>query len=270
MSRKAIIIEASNVRGEQVLPGAIQDVKNWRDFLTSNLGGAWDSTDIISLSKPDISLVDELLTLHRDKYVLIAFSGHGFEHKSSSWQSQGIPKVLLNDKEKDIDIKKLHPKGTRGSLFVDACRAEVISESVSCDFSTRGVTAVSLENNYYLHLRKTADSLAMSSTSQIATDPGRYKAYWLQKLQESNHGIVTMQSCSINEEAAEDPDAGGLYTTLLIHNAKQWWQQTYSTPLCYSTKDVHEAAKNQIQKRRPQQTPEYSPSNVHFPFAVKI
>ncbi len=42
IKRVAIIIESSNVQGLADLPGARIDAANWRAFLMSDLGGAWN------------------------------------------------------------------------------------------------------------------------------------------------------------------------------------------------------------------------------------
>ena len=46
MNRKAILIEASDVRGLKDLPGARVDIKNWKGYLKSLLGGTWTDTEI--------------------------------------------------------------------------------------------------------------------------------------------------------------------------------------------------------------------------------
>ena len=212
---------------------------------------------------------------------MVAFSGHGFEQKDHSWLSRGIPKILLNDDEKDIDIARISPK-RKGTLIVDACRGEVgFAESLSFstnNFSAHGRAVASSEKNIFLGyqthqwLQKEAiDSFTVSSESHGVDALRLHREHWLKEFQQCNKGIVTMQSCSLGENADEDTNEGegGLYTTLLHHFARQWEKKTRSLS-SYSTRDAHNEAKIYMQKNYPQQNPEYSPLDLHFPFAVKV
>ena len=82
MKRRAILIESSNVTGHDDLPGARVDVTNWRNFLKSDLGGAWEDSEIVTLRKPASQEVDLQLNAGADGYCLVAYSGHG---KDGSW-----------------------------------------------------------------------------------------------------------------------------------------------------------------------------------------
>ena len=68
MKRKAILIESSNVVGLADLPGARVDVENWGRFLQSDLGGAWDSSEIRVLNKPFSTDLKKELDVSSDCY----------------------------------------------------------------------------------------------------------------------------------------------------------------------------------------------------------
>ena len=77
-------------------------------------------------------------------------------------------------------------------------------------------------------------------------------------------GVVEMLACAKGQAADEDPSAGGYYTSLLMQSAELWDQRTIQ-PSTHSTKDAHDYAAAKLPS---QQTPEYSPSWIDFPFAV--
>ena len=74
-----------------------------------------------------------------------------------------------------------------------------------------------------------------------------------------------MLACSKGEAASENPSAGGYYTSLLLQSA-QVWEGHEISPATHSTKDAHDYAARKLPS---QQNPEYSPSWLVFPFAVK-
>jgi hypothetical protein len=95
---------------------------------------------------------------------------------------------------------------------------------------------------------------------------------WYEYLNASSFGIVSMYSCKIGQAAGEfppeDTDSGGFYTTFMIRSAKHWEVNAESNT-CFTTKDAHDKTIEYMQKRHFQQQPQYSPSNLTFPFAVK-
>src|SRR2546423_6424093 len=108
MKRKAILIESSNVKGHTDLPGARVDIENWKNFLKSDLGGVWEDSEIVSLSKPYSADVERELKVDYDCYCFVAFSGHGNEGS-----------VLLNEQwDKGFPIASLNPKSSQGTLVV--------------------------------------------------------------------------------------------------------------------------------------------------------
>lgn len=55
MNRKALLIEAGKARGQQALPGPAIDVDRLRTWFLSNDGGAWEGSEINTLSNPSSS-----------------------------------------------------------------------------------------------------------------------------------------------------------------------------------------------------------------------
>ena len=76
ISRKAILINAPS-SGKRLLPGSISDVNNYKNFLLSNRGGAWDEPQIKVLNNPSKQQVLDLVHSTEVHYNSIYFSGHG-------------------------------------------------------------------------------------------------------------------------------------------------------------------------------------------------
>jgi len=75
-----------------------------------------------------------------------------------------------------------------------------------------------------------------------------------------------MLACAKGQTAGENPSAGGYYTSLLMQSAELWDKRSTHAGT-HSTKDAHDYA---VTKLPSQQTPEYSPTSLAFPFAVRI
>lgn len=262
MKRKAILIESSNVSGQSYLPGAAVDIKNWKNFLLSDLGGAWIEGEILQLNKPAASVVANLLNNHSDHYCFVAFSGHGCDGH-----------VTLNDGEQMCPLSFLTPRGPKGALLVDSCRGLFESEIYS--FSTRTAVAANEFNvgrRVVLNAKRgvetkfgSATPLTLESVYYSGLITSGHRNLWHSSLSGSPQGVVKMLACSVGQAAGEDPNSGGYYTSLLLQSA-DLWQTNSSRNSVHTTKQAHDHAVNKLIQ---QQKPEYSPSNVAFPFAVK-
>lgn len=253
MKRTAIIIESSEVSGENPLPGAKLDATNWKQYLLSDLGGAWSSVEIHVLSHPAQSTVEQLISTASDGYTFVAFSGHGEEGS-----------VALNDYQKSCTISKLKPKSSQGTLILDTCRG--INEARSLNFTSNVRKEAS-----YTDIANAGQLLSMnenfsprSRASEVLLSPN---ALWFAYLQKAAAGIVEMKSCAKNESAGENPNAGGYYTQLLLGSSSQWHQSAERITQ-HTTKNAHDYAANLLKGRK--QHPEYTPSFLEFPFAVKV
>lgn len=259
MKRKAILIESSNVAGEKDLPGARVDIDNWQTFLKSDLGGRWNESEILVLRKPYSSDVTSALTENKDAYCFVAFSGHGCNGS-----------VVLNDHNKICPIIILKPKSEKGTLILDSCRGahdaeraifnrSYISSNASLDESVNETVFANAIQGKMAVLSSRGEIKKMASVSDHVVN-------WAAALKASPSGIVEMLSCSKGQAAGENPRSGGHYTTLLMYSAKQW-EARYTGDKIHTTKSAHDFAVTILPS---QQTPEYSPSWLEFPFAVKV
>jgi len=261
MKRKAILIEASDVIGLNNLPGARVDVNNWKSFLKSDLGGAWDDAEIVSLNKPQSAVLDKALTVEPDCYTFVAYSGHG---------SDGS--VVLNEAwiNTGYSTTKLKPKSNKGTLIIDSCRG--VSEAKRYSFTK---TAFANESAHAVALNASMGrSVVFASAHElderlILNRAGyviRPRQIWEESIKRSLAGIVEMLACSKGQAAEEDPAAGGYYTSLLMQSA-DLWQVGASSGSIHTTKEAHDFAAYRLPPA--QQKPEYNPSWLAFAFAVK-
>jgi hypothetical protein len=260
MKRKAILIEASNVLGLHDLPGARVDIKNWVNYLKSDLGGAWIDEEIVPLSKPDSGTVETHLKSAGDCYCFVVFSGHGSDGSvvlNEHWKNSGYSTGLLK------------PKSNKGTLLIDSCRG--VQRALE---NTLTKTAFANERGHAvaLHARSGRDVVFAASTEAAehwllnrAGKPIPARKVFEDALAASSSGTVEMYSCSTGQAAEEDPNAGGYYTTLLLQSS-DLWLLTASAGSTHSTKNAHDYAAAYLP---PQQTPEYKPAWLAFPFGVK-
>lgn len=256
MKRKAILIESSNVSGQSDLPGARVDVQNWQNFLKSSLGGAWDETEVVTLRKPLSSEVTAALNVENDCYCFVAFSGHGTDGA-----------VVLNDYRDNFPISDLRPKSRRGTLIVDSCRG--LNEARMTNFS-RGIMAAneSLGREVALNAKdgRSTDFKKSAYLESLIMTRNAHSTKWSGSILASTAGIVEMLSCAKGQGAGEDPKAGGFYTALLLQSADLWELNTFGAGV-HTTRNAHDHA---VSLLPPQQTPEYKPDNLAYPFAVKV
>ena len=260
MKRKAILIESSNVTGLHDLPGARVDVTNWGNFLKSDLGGAWEDFEIIKLNKPISAEVDKHLAVDADCYTFVAYSGHG-----------GDGSVVLNEHwiKTGYSVSSLKPKGNKGTLIVDSCRG--VAEAKKYYFTNEAFSVFS-GHAVALNASRGRD-VVFASANELSERLVRNRAgyvikpreKWEESVKSSSSGTVQMLACARGQAAEEDPAAGGYYTSLLLQSA-DLWQLTAASASIHTTKNAHDYAASKLPA---QQTPEYSPTWLTFPFAVK-
>ena len=259
MKRHAILIESSRVRGEEALPGAVKDIQNWRAFLMSDLGGAWDEGEITTLSMPKSAEVARLVKAHSDGYVFFAFSGHGCERINEDRTTTKM--ACLNDDEKDVPIETISPEHFATTVF-DCCRG--------LDFSgikTGAVTESYVMDSWAASCKNSSQDFTRQQLRQTR------KSAFLGKLYSGSESqMLRMYACSQGEGARDNGAVGGFYTTLLIAGAKEWeareaWR--HQDPIFYTTREAHTYAEQNMSSAGSSQHPEYTPISVNYPFAVR-
>lgn len=263
IKRLAIIIESSDVRGLADLPGARKDANNWHSFLVSELGGAWDDSEIKKLSKPRTSYIQSLLDIYKDRYVFLCFSGHGFMDYNQYARTYET-KICLNDYEQAVVVDTITPKQLGTAIF-DSCRG---IENV--------YGSIKIANESFAAGRSTSFGMGMDSANQIALNARRAARetignFFLNHIEKMNMcASVRMYSCSMGGSAGEDANAGGYYTTMLMQGARDWAERQKANGYyaVYNTKQAHDFAAEAMKEVNPQQRPEYTPVWQSYPFAV--
>jgi len=253
MKRKAVIIYSHDVEGEKLLPGAAVDAENWKNFLLSDLGGAWNDTEIKVLRKPFSSDVSAELNVDKDVYLFVAFSGHGEDGT-----------VVLNETLRSYSIENLRPKTNRGVLICDSCRGVAEYSKLSFGFKQAANQLLVLNASTVRNKAYYQESTLAQYNFYKETVSNYHRDYWISCFG-SQIGCVKMLSCSKGEGADEDPEAGGYYTTLLLQAAENISNSARSSVI--STRHAHDYAAANLPE---QQNPEYSPNHLAYPFAVCV
>ena len=243
MTRKAVLIEASEVEGQDPLPGALRDVANLKSWLMSSAGGAWDESEIVVLHTPTVGLVlAHINDARRASYAFVTFSGHG-EHPARGEHDD--TRVTLAGGT--LRAAELNCGADRCTVLIDACR--YVAEQAFTESFAKSVTA----NKY-----------AMDSTRQA------HRAAFDAQVAKTDKGVVYMYSCGITEFAGESSQSGGYYTHSLILQGEMWYSSS-QVGVVYDTRVAHENAALNVTRRVPQQHPEYAAGRrmKHPPFAVR-
>lgn len=177
MKRKAILIASPLAQFGNPPPKPIWGVRNdiivWENFLTSSMGGCWDSrSEIINASEyTGARLKREISLLDRMDYIFFVYSGHGFSDDQNDY-------ILLGNGKDSISLAEikswLAPKTDCGTIVVDACRELIPSSS---------------QSGVLLRIEKNSNSLDESVSKS-------FKSSWETEFRHcSTKGIVTIQSC---------------------------------------------------------------------------
>lgn len=269
MKRKAIIIEASRVPKLTDLNGARKDAQNWHNYLLSDVGGAWSYREILVLHTPLMSDVLSAISESSVDYLFVAFSGHGGVERAQEV-------ICLENGDYPINLlKKLiiehSPKAT---LVLDCCRSidedvDVQVERSVPQFESQG-RARSIHHDY---CRTGTFSFGEHMEKNVPLPSVNIPAFatkWLESLNNCSEGLVTMWACSRGQGAGEDSSetskAGGYFTTALLKAAMKWNRLTSIPYLIYETSEAF--VDSSAFMHDPQQTPEYDPEWLSFPFAI--
>lgn len=250
MIRRAILIEAANIKGSGYIPGAEADVQNYQKYLTSKVGGFWYDTELVILSKPSRTrILAEIAKAEKEAgYLFLSFSGHGYMKRQPAntfpvRTEKERTMLCINDTE-ELSLGEINPR-IKNFVIVDSCRGlEKIEE------------AEEMLKSAMNRMMQFSESMARSlfDNAVNAAEAGQILAY----------------SCSVNEAAGEDKNKGGYFSAAMmecgIAIAKSGNQRAITTD------EVYACAFKEVKRLAAMQNPEYSPGRRmrHFPFAVKV
>ncbi|HNY63372.1 MAG TPA: caspase family protein [Bacteroidales bacterium] len=179
MIRRALIIYCNNTKSGK-LPGPDSDNNNLIKHLTSNLGGNWYNSEILSLPNPTIKQVESAVITHlKDTdYSFVVFSGHGGINIIDN-------KQYIELKDGDIAVNKLFSNAKRQTIIIDACRShytpgiKLFSDSLIKSFeSVAGTLSTrSLFDKHILNCEEGLTILYAASENQSASDSDNGAAY---------------------------------------------------------------------------------------------
>lgn len=250
MKRRAILIEAANIKGSAYIPGAEADVRNYQQYLTSKVGGFWYDHELVVLSKPSRARIySEIANAEMEaEYLFLSFSGHGYMKRQPTntflvRTEKERTMLCINDTE-ELSLGEINPK-IKNFVIADSCRGlEKIEEAKEI-------------------LKSAMERMMVLSESMART-------LFDKAISAAEAGQILAYSCSVNEAAGEDKNKGGYFSAAMmecgISISKSGSQRAITTD------EVFTCAFREVKRLSAQQNPEYSPGRRmrHFPFAVKV
>ena len=252
MNRRALLIEAGKAKHQKAIAGPPQDVRRLRLWLTSNNGGAWEDSEIETLSNPTFAEVSAAVTrAGKGEYAFVSFSGHGWieEDPRTGGRKQ---KVIVGSGE-SIDLASLRPGVKKCTLLCDACR-EV--EQVM-KFSEAVAKAMKYARDREQYTRAS------------------YRKWYDDAITAAADGAFFLYGCLPNECSYEDPMEGGYFTEAMIVSAARWCDNVTAHGCLLMPRALEMATPvvaHKAARFTPQQHPTGGPENRSrgndFPFAV--
>ena len=198
MNRHALLIDASEAKDHERIDGCKRDVERLEDWLRSEAGGAWESSEITVLHNPKkFDLLLPKIKIDNAYFAFSSFSGHGrIVQEPSGRQTQ---KIVIGTGE-EVDLSEITPKAKKGIVCCDACREVHIMKEK--------------------HFRFAEGMIKMSTA---APNRASYRQMFETAVTAAGEGIYTMYSCSPNECAGDDALNGGVFTDALLSSASDWF-----------------------------------------------
>lgn len=214
MKRHALLIANLDAAGAQ------NDINNWKKFLQSGTGGAWNETEIEVLTNPSKAYLEVVLYRTKDEnydFVIVVYAGHGGWERSTCLE--------INPKGETVNETQLKGLASREILSLDCCRA------------TSMMTDILNETQLKMFSETIRSSLRL-----------RYDARMMQAIAQQ----VTLYACSVGE-CAYCTNEGGYYTKNLLrqcasvpYNEFRTINQAHNAAAPATTQEVH-AKENQDQ-----------------------
>lgn len=241
MIRKALIVFCDDTESGE-LPGPEMDNYNYHIFLESNLGGAWNSNEILSLQNPKTHQVKNAIDnfMSGADYTFIIFSGHGYINTDV----RNMQYLELLDG--DIALLQLRTDAPRQTLIIDACRG------------------------FYSHKEQLMKGLGESAERMFSSKLSTRKLFNSAVLK-AEKGWTILYAAS-EDQTALDTGEGAAYLLSLLAVAKLWQKQN-RTEYVLDLKLAHGLATIYLPKNFESiQIPALNSEKrlVHFPFAVKF
>ena len=201
LKRKALLIGCSNVPPE--LPGVIEDLKRYKNFLASNNGGAWNTNEIItSLNDDNDNILNKFKLLNNADFVFMLIAGHG-EHRifnNDEYDSRSGTYYYHNKNRitEPILVGLLFPRVKRSLIIVDVCR----------------------KKEYFEDLKKSVrEGFFSSMESGDVLSREAYRSIYDDTIANCPEARIVAYSCSQNQEAGDNGN-GGIFSRALLNSYK--------------------------------------------------
>jgi hypothetical protein len=201
ITRRALLIANPGEAGqENYCRGVYADINNYRHFLTSAPGGAWNpEIEIKYLNKPTKKeLAIPLIKCELADYSFILFTGHGYF--SEDLQE---PVLELGSGE-TICLSELLAPNTKRTVVLDCCQKIHKTELLE-------------ERNII--------KAAMAESRRREPDREACRRIFDEEIEAAAVSAVIPQSCHKDEYSTADDELGSRYATSLIVTGERWARQ---------------------------------------------
>ncbi len=231
MKRIALLIGA--VDDEKIATGTALDITNYKKFLTSEIGGAWNDQEVIIeriLTKESILSSLKKIKGEFPDFAFVVFTGHGGYRNDSSNND-----LYVNENEfiKESDLDNI---ASRQITILDCCRSCVISE-----------------------LNKAIDSTEMFSEGGNFSIRKLIRKHYNDRMMQAAEQEVRLYACKKDSYAHTDDDEGGVFSKYLLQTAKDIQREDYM-PI---KKAFNKAQSLTFYETKEKQTPSYKGYNLH-------
>lgn len=245
--RKALLIACPGPPDDDYLSGVKVDIRNWRDFLKSPLGGAWAAGEISLLENPSAAAVKvAALSLAAVDYSMVVYTGHGHLDAASdrTYTAIGL--------DPGLPVSTLTKGADRHTVVVDSCRRPTAR-------------------------LPTMDALAkLVEKAEAQLSPEQCRRCFDQDVLACEPAHVTLYACSPGEFAHENERTGGYYTHHLLKATRDWFNEnrgadTSDSYYSLSVVAAHRRASLALRRDRgDDQTPDSDKPKVRkfFPLAI--
>lgn len=244
MIRSCLLIGApGSIENRNFLNGVPVDMINMKNYLMSNTGGAWKSSEIRTIMNPTKqALLSSLKLAKMADFSFVLFSGHG-----GTSTRDGQTYIEINSNGDDFPVEGLINFTDRELIIIDSCRS----------YYTPPTT---LEGDAMLKGFNESSNLAM-----------RYRSIYDRSIMESEFGPLILYACS-KGEAANDTEFGGVFTQSLISVGKSIERENRSM-IKQPINSTFFRSSELVTQRYRTQHPVMSGStkrNNWYPFALKL
>ncbi|OZB42156.1 MAG: hypothetical protein B7X50_05120 [Alishewanella sp. 34-51-39] len=213
MKRKALLIGNSNG-----LAGVKLDISNMSSFLTSDRGGAWNSSEIVVLMNPtkiELAAAIKKVKEERPDFSVVLFSGHG-----------GYRKQTVLELNKD---------------------GETVEESLLLNIAQRQITILDCCRSVIQTVAKALDSVSFAALRE-SYNPVRER--YDQRIMQAIPQQVQLYGCSVGQ-ASYDTSNGAVYLNNFLAAAK-----AIDTSSSSKTVGMAHAEAAELTKKQKDQTPD--------------